>query len=60
MSTPQVTPGLDPEIVRRIVRAHINELRSCYNQGQVKQPQLAGSITIAFEIGAPSRVCRRR
>jgi hypothetical protein len=56
MSTPQVTPGLDPEIVRRIVRAHINELRSCYNQGQVKQPQLAGSITIAFEIGATGKV----
>lgn len=52
----QVSPGLDPDIVRRIVRAHIDELRSCYNTGKTKQPQLAGSVTIAFEIGAKGKV----
>jgi hypothetical protein len=52
----EVGPGLDPDIVRRIVRAHINELRSCYNAAAAKQPQLAGGITIAFEIAANGKV----
>jgi hypothetical protein len=52
----QVSPGLDADIVRRIVRAHINELRSCYLHGFAKAPKLAGNITIAFEIGVSGKV----
>ncbi len=45
-----MSPGLDPDIVRRIARAHINEVRACYNAALAKRPQIAGSVTVAFEI----------
>jgi hypothetical protein len=51
-----VSPGLDADIVRRIVKAHMNELRSCHGAGLKKDPKLAGIITIAFEIGANGKV----
>jgi hypothetical protein len=52
----QVSTGLDRDIVRRIVRAHINEIRSCYNAGLRENPKLAGRISIAFEIGSNGKV----
>lgn len=51
-----VGEGLDPDIVRRIVRAHINEARSCYDSALTKQPTLAGKVEIAFEINAKGKV----
>ncbi|MCB9703422.1 MAG: AgmX/PglI C-terminal domain-containing protein [Myxococcales bacterium] len=47
---------LDPEIIRRIVRAHINEIRHCYNQGLVDDPTLAGRVVIAFTIDPEGKV----
>lgn len=41
---------LDVDIVRRIVRAHINEIRHCYNQGLQRDPDLRGRVTVAFVI----------
>jgi hypothetical protein len=41
---------LDKDIVRRIVRAHINEVRFCYNQGLARNPNLAGRLELEFEI----------
>jgi hypothetical protein len=39
-----VTGALDKDIIRRIVRAHINEVRYCYNQGLARDPgSAAGS-----------------
>jgi hypothetical protein len=52
----QVGKGLDPDITRRIVRAHINELRSCYAAGLAKDPTLAGRVVIAFEVAATGKV----
>jgi len=48
---PQVTGGLDRELVRRIVRAHINEVRYCYNQGLQTNPSLDGTVQLEFSIG---------
>jgi TonB family protein len=42
---------LDKSIIRRVVRAHINEVRSCYNQGLVRDPTLRGRVAIQFTIG---------
>lgn len=47
-----VEGNLDKDIVRRIVRAHINEIRSCYNAGLRKDESLAGKVTIEFTIAA--------
>ncbi|MBX7080217.1 MAG: AgmX/PglI C-terminal domain-containing protein [Nannocystaceae bacterium] len=51
-----VGKGLDRDIVRRILRAHINELRFCYNQGLVRDTALAGEVTLAFTIAADGSV----
>ncbi|MEM6989074.1 MAG: AgmX/PglI C-terminal domain-containing protein [Myxococcota bacterium] len=45
-----VVGALDKDIIRRIVRAHINEVRYCYNQGLVRKPDLEGRVTIKFTI----------
>jgi TonB family protein len=57
---PDVIPGqanvrgnLDKEIVRRIIRRHINEVRYCYEQELAKKPSLGGRIMVQFTI-APS------
>jgi Ca-activated chloride channel family protein len=45
-----VKGSLDKDIIRRIVRAHINEVRACYDQGLLKDPNLAGRLVIEFVI----------
>ena len=52
----ELGPGLDRDIVRRIARAHINEVRHCYNLGLHEQPELSGTVEIEFVIGADGRV----
>jgi outer membrane biosynthesis protein TonB len=47
---------LDPDIIRRIVRAHINEVRHCYNEGLSRDPELSGRLIADFTIGADGRV----
>lgn len=51
-----VKGSLDKDIIRRIVRAHINEVRHCYNKGLVKDDELAGKVTIDFTIAATGKV----
>ncbi len=45
-----VEGGLDKDIIRRIVRAHINEIRYCYNEGLAEDPTLAGRVVIKMTI----------
>lgn len=42
--------GLDKKIIRRIVRAHVNEVRYCYNQGLTRDPDLGGRVMVSFII----------
>ncbi|HXI55388.1 MAG TPA: AgmX/PglI C-terminal domain-containing protein [Polyangia bacterium] len=41
---------LDKEIVRRIIRAHLNEVRFCYEQELPRHPTLSGRVVIQFAI----------
>jgi TonB family protein len=52
----KVKGALDKDIIRRIVRAHINEVRHCYNQGLVKDPNLKGRVAVQFTIGPTGKV----
>ncbi|MEM7153347.1 MAG: AgmX/PglI C-terminal domain-containing protein [Myxococcota bacterium] len=52
----RVMGSIDRSIIRRIVRAHINEVRRCYNQGLVQDPNLSGRVAIQFVIGANGKV----
>jgi TonB family protein len=51
-----VKGALDKDIIRRIVRAHINEVRYCYNQGLVRDPNLKGRVEVQFTIGPTGKV----
>jgi hypothetical protein len=52
----EVKGALDKDIIRRIVRAHINEVRYCYNQGLVRDPNLKGRVSVQFTIGPTGNV----
>jgi len=60
---PDVIPGqanvrgsLDKEIIRRIIRRHINEVKYCYEQELTKKPALGGRIMVQFTIAASGQV----
>jgi TonB family protein len=60
---PDVIPGqanvrgsLDKEIIRRIIRRHINEVKYCYESELVKKATLAGRIAVQFTIAASGQV----
>lgn len=52
----EVRGSLDRAIIRRVVRAHVGEVRHCYNQGLVMDPSLAGRVVIQFVIAATGTV----
>lgn len=56
-SVPSIKPGsavvtgsLSKEVIRRVVRQHINEIRFCYEQALAKNPSLAGKVIVQFII----------
>lgn len=51
-----VAGPLDRDIIRRIVRHHINEVRHCYNQVLQVDPTQQGRVEIRFEIDAAGKV----
>ena len=52
----EVQGSLDKDLIRRIVRAHINEVRHCYNQGLARDPNLKGRINIQFTVTPEGKV----
>ena len=48
--TAEVRGSLDKEIIRRVVRNHLKEIRFCYEQGLHRQPDLAGRVSVGFTI----------
>jgi len=51
-----VRGSLDKEIVRRIVRLHMNEVKFCYDQELARSPALAGRISVQFSISPAGQV----
>ncbi|MBL8942529.1 MAG: energy transducer TonB, partial [Myxococcales bacterium] len=45
-----VVGSLDKDETRRVVHRHANEVKYCYERALVKDPTLAGKVTIAFTI----------
>ena len=52
----EVTGSLDKDLIRRIVRAHINEVRHCYNQGLAKDPNAKGRVSVQFVVDGTGKV----
>jgi TonB family protein len=62
-NAPDVIPGkasvrgpLDAEIIRRIIRRHVNEVKYCYEQELTKKPELFGRMIVQFTIAASGQV----
>jgi hypothetical protein len=60
---PEIVPGqatvrgsLDKEIIRRIIRRHINEVRFCYETELTKKSELSGRISVQFTIAGTGQV----
>ncbi len=52
----EVRGSLDKEIIRRIIRRHINEVKYCYQKELQANPDLYGRIIIQFTIAATGQV----
>ncbi len=51
-----VKGSLDKDIIRRIVRAHIGDVRGCYNTALAKDPAVGGKVVLDFTIGSDGMV----
>jgi hypothetical protein len=54
----EIMGSLDKDLIRRIVRAHINEVRYCYNKGLARDPNLKGRLSIEFTIDGKGKVSK--
>lgn len=52
----KVKGNLDRDIIRRIVRAHLGEVRHCYAGGLARRKKLRGRVAVRFTIGANGKV----
>ncbi|AKF11715.1 AgmX/PglI C-terminal domain-containing protein [Sandaracinus amylolyticus] len=52
----EVRGALSSEVIRRVVRRHVNEVRFCYEQELAARPDLEGRVTVGFVIGATGAV----
>lgn len=52
----QVQGSLSREAIRRVVRQHLPEVKACYEQGLVGQPDLEGRVAVRFIISPSGAV----
>lgn len=54
----EVGGGIDKEAIRRVIRDHIREIRTCYERELQRNPDLYGKISIEWDIEDKGRVTR--
>jgi hypothetical protein len=52
----ETTGGLTPEIIRRTIRQHMNEVRHCYERELTSNPSLEGRVALQFMIDSTGTV----
>lgn len=55
-----VGSGLSKEEIDRVVKAHMSEVRFCYQQALQKNPNISGKVSIAWTIGSGGVVNKTR
>ncbi len=50
--------GMDKEAIRRVIREHIREIRSCYERELQRSPDLYGKLVLEWDIEEAGRVSR--
>lgn len=53
---PTVSGGLAAEVIKRVVRRNVNQVRYCYEKALVNNPGLAGKVTVKFVIDREGKV----
>ena len=53
---PAEAPRLDKDTIRRVVRSHTGQIRSCYEKQHRATPEIAGTIRVQFTIGPEGTV----
>ncbi|HEY3444779.1 MAG TPA: AgmX/PglI C-terminal domain-containing protein [Myxococcales bacterium] len=53
---PETNGSLDPELVRKVIRSHVSQIRFCYEERLASKPSLAGKIRIRFLVNGEGRV----
>jgi len=56
LGAPEVRGSLDKELIRRIIRRHLNEVRFCQERELVRGARGAGRVMVQFTIGAEGSV----
>ncbi len=56
MEPPKVSPQMDKDLVRRVVRQHANEIKYCYEQRLQQNAALSGRVVTRFVITVDGRV----
>jgi len=63
IKVPPVRPGradvqgaLSKEVIQRVIRRHLSEIRYCYEQGLQTRPDLEGRVAVKFVVGASGAV----
>ncbi len=54
--TAQVRGSLDKEIIRRIIRRHLNEVKFCYEKELMHKADLYGRVMVQFTISGTGQV----
>jgi len=49
-SDPEVQGSMDPELIRRVVRSHHDQLKYCYDNALTRNPKLTGKVSIRWII----------
>jgi TonB family protein len=55
--SPTIMGSLDKEVIRTVIRDHINQIRYCYERSLMLHPE-TGKLTLEFTIGADGGVTR--
>lgn len=53
---PQVLGSLDKELIRRVIRQHMNEVKYCYERELTRDSSLNGRVVVKFAIGGMGQV----
>ncbi len=54
--SPTIMGSLDKEIIRRVIKQHLAQIRYCYEKELVRSPGLFGKVATRFTISANGRV----
>lgn len=53
---PNVIGSLDKELIRRVIRQHMNEVKFCYEKELTRDASLNGRVVVKFSIGGMGQV----